>query len=117
MIQQARKSWLLVEQSSCQPLTWTGKAIQVQQCWIQEPNEGLGSDELKDPSQLMLLWQEKLPVTAGHCKITMPVNLSSSQLPDTKVPVTYRNHESKLLEIMSIPTSGPDALALLVQEP
>lgn len=34
LIQQARKSWLLVEQSSCQPLIWTGKAIQVQQRWM-----------------------------------------------------------------------------------
>lgn len=59
MMWQARKFWLLVKQSSCQPPTWTGKAIQVEQCWIQQHNEGLGSDELKEPSQLMLLSQEK----------------------------------------------------------
>lgn len=34
--------------------------------WMQEHNEGLGSDESKDPSQPMLLPQEEHPVTAGH---------------------------------------------------
>lgn len=33
---------------------------------MQEHNEGLGSDESKDPSQPMILPQEEHPVTAGH---------------------------------------------------
>lgn len=60
------KCWLLAEQSSYQTLTWTGKAIQVQQHWRQEHDEGLGWHELKDPSQPMLLSQEKQ--TPSDCR-------------------------------------------------
>lgn len=45
----------------------------------------------------------------------MLVNLSFPQLPD--ILVTYSNRMSRLQEITSKPTSGPDAPALLVQKP